>query len=251
MREEIFFENKSYKDIIPIHVGCEDCEKGHSFGPAIRNCYLIHYVIGGKGTFSAAEKEYSVKPGQLFLIKPEEITTYTADSENPWNYIWVGFGGDAAAILQNCENRVISCDAAPFIRLKELIGRRSFKEEIAISCIFLILTAFFDDNDSNDFVSTLKSYIYANYMSEIKIEQLAKSLGYSRQHISRAFKAKTGISPQAFLTETRIKNAKKFLNDGHPVNEVAYLCGYNDVFNFSKIFKSKTGLSPSDWKKHE
>lgn len=244
MYEEIIFENKGYTDINPVRTGHEACKSRHGFGPHIRQNYLIHYVMNGCGTLYAPDGEYRVFPGQLFLIRPNEVTTYTADESNPWEYIWVEFGGEAAKLLDNVQKRVTDCDGEPFIRLLKLMHRDDFREEYAIASVFLILTSFFEPTYQN-MVSKIKNYISSNYMQEVRIETLAKNLGYTRQHIARLFKKETGMSIKDFLTQTRLNNAQNLLKEGFSVSETAYLCGYNDSFNFSKAYKSMFGVSPS------
>lgn len=83
--------------------GFQHCAPLHSFGPAIRDHYLIHCVLSGKGTFQVGERKFPLSAGQGFLIHPDISTTYTADATDPWYYCWVGFGGDGcAAIMSQC-----------------------------------------------------------------------------------------------------------------------------------------------------
>ncbi len=248
MQEEIIFEDKGYKDLNPIRTGHEACTSNHSFGPAVRQNYLIHYVKSGTGRLYSPEGEYEVFPGQLFLIRPGEINTYTADREHPWDYIWVEFSGDATKLLEKTQKRVVDCGSEPFLRLLSLLKREDFREEFAISALFTILTSFFETGHQN-LVSKIKNYISSNYMKEIQIGTLAKDLGYSRQHIARLFKEQTGMSVKDYLTQTRLENSKTFLKNGFTVKETAYLCGYNDCFNFSKAYKAVFGVSPSAQKR--
>ena len=67
------------------------CEPSHSFGPARREYYLLHFVAEGCGVYHCGGEDYPVGPGQMFVIRPEEMTVYRADAQNPWHYIWVGF----------------------------------------------------------------------------------------------------------------------------------------------------------------
>ena len=68
-------------------------ENSHTYGPASRQEYLLHYVIDGEGTFIANDTTYHLEKHDAFLIFPEEITTYTADSSHPWTYVWIAFDG--------------------------------------------------------------------------------------------------------------------------------------------------------------
>ena len=81
------------KAIAVYYCGYEKCASGHSFGPAVRTQYLLHYVISGKGLYTVGGLTYSVTAGQAFLIKPSELTYYQADEEAPWEYMWMAFDG--------------------------------------------------------------------------------------------------------------------------------------------------------------
>ena len=79
--------------------GEEACEGGHSFGPAVRDHFLLHFVTGGKGVFATEDKEYTVSAGEGFLISPDKVTAYRADAAEPWHYFWIGFSGESADLL--------------------------------------------------------------------------------------------------------------------------------------------------------
>ena len=55
------------------------------FGPSVRNSYIIHYVLSGKGYFNGNP----VKKGQGFLITHNMKEHYYPDSDDPWNFLWV------------------------------------------------------------------------------------------------------------------------------------------------------------------
>ena len=76
--------------------GLSRTEPLHSFGPAFKPHFVIHYVVGGKGKLAIGGKEYPLKQGYGFLIPPEELAFYQADETDPWTYVWVGFSGQRA-----------------------------------------------------------------------------------------------------------------------------------------------------------
>ena len=89
--------------------GLSKTEPLHSFGPAQKPYYLIHYILRGKGRFSLRNKEFQLSSGNGFLIPPEELSFYQADEKEPWTYIWVGFQGEMAErILQNIGLTVVN-----------------------------------------------------------------------------------------------------------------------------------------------
>ena len=92
------FPNEDYLDFRPYQYGWETCAPLHSFGPFIRNHFLFHYIIRGYGTlYSHATNgdihEYRLGADQGFLICPGQINLYTADAEQPWEYVWLEFDG--------------------------------------------------------------------------------------------------------------------------------------------------------------
>ncbi|MBO5454324.1 MAG: AraC family transcriptional regulator [Clostridia bacterium] len=247
MQEAFIFEDRKFKDINPIHVGHEACAPKHSFGPAIRINYLIHYVLSGEGVLYAPNGEFKVKEGQLFLIKPGEINTYTADEKKPWDYIWIEFNGEVANKLSHIDNPVIECDRNIFTNLWNLRTKKEFAEEYAASYIFSLIPVLLGKDVEKDISGRIVNYIHSNYMRNISVEELSKSMGYSRQHISRVFKNDIGCPIQQYLIKTRLSNAKTLLSKGFTVYETAFMCGYNDSFNFSKSFKEEYKISPKQW----
>ena len=78
------FPNEHFLDIRPYQYGWEECQPLHSFGPFVRNHYLLHYIISGQGmlfshTTTGEIREYNLEANQAFLICPGQVNMYTAD----------------------------------------------------------------------------------------------------------------------------------------------------------------------------
>ena len=240
-------ENKHYTDFSPCDYGYEDCKPEHTFGPTIRNYYLIHYVEKGKGTFKNEHQEYQLKAGDSFLIRPGEITKYSADTHNPWSYIWIGFTGKLSEKFDDLPD-ILHINWDIFAELRTL--SKSMLEERLVSILFRIYCNIFEDQDSPDYVNKVIGFINSHYMDNIKIEKIAASFGINRKYLSKLFKQKTGITMQEFLIKKRLTESKKLIEYGYNVGEAGKLCGYNDPFAFSKAFKGLFGYSPKSFKNH-
>ncbi len=79
--------------------GISRTEPFHSFGPAIKPHFVVHFVLSGKGKFSIGNKDYFLEAGYGFVIPPDVLTFYQADEMDPWTYVWVGFNGNMAEEL--------------------------------------------------------------------------------------------------------------------------------------------------------
>lgn len=109
------FENDKRGSLYVNCCGCSQTESLHSFGPASKPHYLIHYVLSGKGIFRFHGKEYRLEAGYGFLIQPDELAFYQADAKEPWSYLWVGFDGSQAKEYLNsmglsARHPIFSCD---------------------------------------------------------------------------------------------------------------------------------------------
>ena len=76
--------------------GIERCAPSKTWGPGIRDHYLIHLVLSGKGEFEVGGRTWQVSTGDLFFARPSQLIRYTADEQYPWEYSWVGFNGACA-----------------------------------------------------------------------------------------------------------------------------------------------------------
>lgn len=93
-------ERKSLVSLSVYNCGAQKCPPSYVWGPGVRDHYLIHYIVSGKGTFCAEDVQYPLEAGDCFLARPGQKIWYRADIRSPWEYVWVGFAGaDAAAIV--------------------------------------------------------------------------------------------------------------------------------------------------------
>lgn len=243
--KEFILTNRELKDLNPLIVGEEECVSCHSFGPAVRNYTLIHYVLSGKGVFYARGGVHPVQQGQAFIILPGEVTTYTADAADPWHYRWIGFDGELSQRFLNLEP-VIDLPELYFDRIMRLSMQVSVAEYLlAGELLSLYAYLFANAKGGNSYVLRVENYIHSNYMRPIRVEQIASELNLNRRYLSRIFKEETGASIQEYLVRIRLIEAEKLLRRGGSVKEVAHLTGYDDVSNFSKMFKKYTGKSPA------
>lgn len=95
-----------------------------------------------------------------------------------------------------------------------------------------------------------KDYIHATVLTEFNLELLSKNVGLSKYHLIRVFKSAFSITPYHYHLFLKVHHAKKhLLNGSYNLETIAYLCGFNDVFAFSKTFKKMLGITPSEFRR--
>lgn len=246
----VVLENKGFLDFNPIETGFSQCDVGCSCGPIKRSRFIAHYVVSGKGTVIIEEDKYDVKSGEVFLLPPDKTVLYYANNEDPWEYIWIGFDGKLSERFFELESPVFPFDKRIFEEIKMIDLYPDTKEEYLVTKLFEIYMELFGKRKKSDVVTAVADYIDHSFSEPISIENIAKDVMLDRHHLSRIFKAKTGVTMQQYLVDKRLNQAKKLLLTGMDISVCCEAVGYNDIFNFSKAFKKKFGISPGKFKKN-
>ncbi len=100
----------------------------------------------------------------------------------------------------------------------------------------------------NSVIAT-RGFIEANFQDELNLNVLSEVCFVSRFHLLRLFKRYYGQTPKQYLTSKRIKQAKKILRQGTNISETCFEVGFDSPSSFSTLFKSRNGLSPTEFQK--
>ncbi len=247
--ETVFFSEDRFSDLIPVTAGYHHPMPGHT-AEGGRPYYLIHYVEDGYGELSIYGKVYKVKKGQMFFIPRGCDAEYTADKQNPWKYSWISFNGTYAERLSVLKNPVMDIYSLPFSKISEIDKYLDVKEEIALAALYQIFAELLSEQKThNDYITQTESIIRSSYMAGITVSEISAKIGLDRRYLSRIFSERKGMSIKSYITDVRMQAAKFFLTEGKSVALTAELVGYNDQFNFSKMFKKHFGISPSEMRK--
>lgn len=93
-------------------------------------------------------------------------------------------------------------------------------------------------------------YMHESYNKPISVTQVSQYVGVERRRFAYLFERYTGMTPNHYLTNFRMKRSRELLRAQHyTVAQVAELVGYHDSFYFSRVFKKYNGISPSDYRK--
>ncbi len=100
-------------------------------------------------------------------------------------------------------------------------------------------------------IDIIKKFVKENYMYDILLEDIAKSVNLSIYYTSKLFKAKTGQSLSDYIVKVRISKAVELMKTKkYKIYEISEMCGYTSRKYFSHAFKQHTGLTPSEYQRN-
>lgn len=104
--------------------------------------------------------------------------------------------------------------------------------------------------DENPVIKKVCAYVDENLASDISLETAADFAGLSSFYLSKLFKEEKGETFINFISEKRLEKSRQLLEETElSIKEITAEVGYNDQNYFSRIFKSKYGLSPKEYRK--
>ncbi len=276
MQELLFsvFPNENFVDLKLYQFGWERCTPAHAFGPAARTHYLFHYIISGTGLFMADDDDghtvtYQIKSGQGFMIFPGQVTTYVADKDLPWEYVWLEFDGLRAKETLSIagltkDTPVYHADSREMreVMMSEMLyiaQHGDLSPLHLIGHLYLFMDALTRSVSSlriskggrlRDFyIHEAIAFIDQNFQNDISVEEIADNCGLNRSYFSKIFKEAVGRTPQAFLLHYRMTKAAELLKLTQlSISDISKAVGYDNPLHFSRAYKNVYGVSPRDWR---
>ena len=218
------------------------------------NHYEIMLYLHGTGYLKTTKEDYPFAPGSIIIVPPG--IEHGSISDNGFKNISIG--GEFEQLLYFHEPILLHDNARKEgALLAALIYDNRYKSKDYLSKLcsaylhYLLLDLKIEDNMSAA-VNKIICEITENFCDKnINLNAFLKKSGYAEDYIRAHFKKTTGKTPNAFLTDIRIKHAC-FLIDIYmhtlSLQQIAEQCGYTDYVYFSKKFKSIMGVSPQKYK---
>ncbi len=232
-----------------------------------REDYYLQYLVKGEMAVWLDGGKRLMKPGQAILYYPHTRYHYAMHGPGEVQYYWVHFtGSEAAALAEECRlpNRTLmDVGNSSNIRLdfeglfQDFIVRDSCfslstAAKLTAICVELsrrVERAGSSPSETDSRIYHALSYIHKNYGSSLTIEQLAGQEHLSISRFRTLFKLRTGLSPMDYLIVLRMNRARQLMAQTDlAVGEIAVAVGYQDQMYFSRLFKKKVGLTPSEYR---
>ncbi|UVI30752.1 helix-turn-helix transcriptional regulator [Paenibacillus spongiae] len=234
----------------------------------------LYYFMEGAGKVRIRSREYSPRPGQLFLLPAHVEQAFFTDKENTFRKYFCHFTLTIGEIhffqLFHIPCFIEVPDRewleARFLKLIELSQSQSLTSPLQIkSVLYEILTQFLDQallhENEGDWgieavtpamtkINTIVSYIEANLAEKMNINELAGRLHFHPNYFIQLFKSTMGVSPIAYITRKRMEKAQLLLATSDlTVTEIADAVGMG-LYHFSSTFRKLMSLSPSEYRRY-
>ena len=235
----------------------------HSFGPLSRNHTWLIFVKKGSGVLKTEGRSIRFGEHSVICTFPNREFEYNFFGES--DIVWICFD-EAFPILPNHLGLHVhspikyiedfSAVEKAFDAIYSLSKSSLQSDQYRILSYFYSLFAALTEKDrkvripSASYVDYAIRYFENNYMNEIYIKDLAKTLGIESSYFSRLFKSRIGETPIEYLTKIRVEKAQQLLKfPPYSVKDVAEAVGFSDPLYFSRAFKRQTGMSPTEYAK--
>lgn len=247
------------------NVGHEACDPLHSWS-GVREFYSIHTIVSGRGVYQLEDKTFPLGEGDSFLVYPNIPVAYTADQQEPWEYLWLGVSG---VFVKNMIEMSGFTQEVPCLYGESDLGLKEAMEQIyqakgtgyhneiqMIGYTYLMFSKLITGEkglvsvSGERYAQRGKEYIDLNYASGINAQQVADQLNLSRSHLHRLFTEAYEISVGKYINMLRMNRASLLLRSTDlSIHEISNSVGYENQLYFSNVFKKNTGFSPSEYRK--
>lgn len=139
-----------------------------------------------------------------------------------------------------------------FRKLEELYMCRAPLVEKA-SAVYAVLSLLRKQSDRvgrSPVVMKVMQVVSEDLQKPFSLQEIASACGYNKNHIINIFKKETGMTPYAYITDMKIKKAKRLLlNSDASLSQISTECGFGEYINLYKAFVKAEGCPPLVWKK--
>lgn len=224
------------------------------------NSWEFIYCTGGSGRIIFDDSESPYKAGDVVLIPP--LVYHQNVSETGFTNIHLNVRDPALnlrrpTVIQDDGNHfLLDAFSAAFYYFGSNPGKQTLLLSAYAKLIVNLISNSLSTPVRNPIVEEIYKNIILSYPDEnFELDQYLHTLPFNYDYLRKLFKSEVGVTPHQFLSDTRLQAAAERLSftEGRQVNisEIAHLCGFREPLYFSKIFRKKYGMSPSQYQRSQ
>ena len=238
--------------------------------PHIHQFCEIAYVMEGKLRLSVDGKEYTLIPGNVAVITPFQMHSFSSDervkfwmcvfSNNcvPNYHVDIEFFHNressvfkASDLMQAQINDMLNDVEHPIYISNESVPRKIKALFYSIFSEFAAQIPVSTSVKKNDVLSSIFLYLNDHYREKISLKTVSKALGYNQKYLSQCLSVLPNISFPTILNSLRVDHAKALLiNSNFKIIDIAYECGFESEQSFHRSFLNIAGMTPGQYRKN-
>lgn len=267
-----YINQTSTKTTLLFHLSNIDyitCHTHDSFQNVNSTQYTLIIFITGCGTLSIDDKPYLVSIGKSFLLPPNSVLDLSDIDKQSYRFYILSFTAIQLEqqVPSTYKEKLLSDQVeyaiypySRFIRLAEELYKMQHNRMILNPFklqgqFYELLSILFEPQlhpdqklDASKAVEQTIEYMHKHYQQPLTIKQLASLAHVVQWQYSEIFRTLTGRTPLDYLTDIRIKHAKKLLQKTNaPLKDIAQLVGFNDEYYFNRRFRQIVGIPPKQF----
>ncbi len=222
-------------------------------------------TLEGEGIFRYKRQEYRLTPGMAFLQNHNDVNTayyYPVNGRQPWRFLWFAFFSETVeSMVREMVSRYgyiyrLPVDGGIVKKLKSFKSYRGTLQILspleAARVVMDVLTGLdkhieekYVETSQSNLIRRTQAYIFENIGNDIGIDQIARNIGVSREHLSRIFRQQLGQAPSEYLMKRKMELACKLLiSTNLTCKEIAERIGYENSVSFNRAFKNLVKMPP-------
>ena len=232
--------------------------------------YEINLIVSGNVKILLGDCFEECRESRLVLTAPDTPHYITCRPDTLYRRVYLAFTedfvshflpewGDISRVFGD-NGAIVALSPSQTIRIRQIIEEvEQQKTELGKRLLIYYLLLQIAELGENERVTHEKkpaflmraiAYIEENYSERIVAEELAKRLYVGRTTLMTEFKKSIGCTVNEYLTDCRLKNAVKLLEDGETVEQTAERCGFSDSSGLTRAFKRKYNCAPKQYIRH-
>lgn len=224
-----------------------------NFTCAARHNHIIGVQISGSALHFFENQKFIIEEGcAYFLNQKDNYKVKVLESGTAFSIHFTTYESidtDSFCIRLSKQNE--------FIRIFNRIEKKFFlkNDELGLMSELYNFCSILNANRQNSFFTKDKrmidaeKYIHMHFTESNCLSEAAAKSSLSRRRFNELFKNCFGLTPNRYLTNLKIDHAKKLLMANYlKISQIADLCGFSDIYYFSKIFKSETNVTPTEYR---